>query len=232
MRTTSDDTDSAGTADGPSPAPERTRSKQWGPFTGRQLTTIAVAALVVVAMPTGAWAAAKLQHVVVSGPSGKSAVVDKNGRLQVGGHVAASVSGSVKAAAAAPNDLIEQTTYFVGNDDGCSAVFSPPAHKAAVVTNVAVNVLTNAAPGTTNHIAVYTDNECTVQITGTNPTGLGNVALPLGAGFAVPAKHSLYVFSQTSGTESDIYVYGYEVPASSVSTTASRAQGSGGKQPR
>jgi hypothetical protein len=60
------------------------QAKQWGPFTGRQLTMIIVAIVVAVAVPVGASAAVKGNPVFLTDAnSGNRAGVDTNGNLKV-----------------------------------------------------------------------------------------------------------------------------------------------------
>jgi hypothetical protein len=59
-------------------------AKQWGPFTGRQLTTIIVAVILAVAVPVGASAAVNGNPVFLTdATSGKHAGIDPNGNLKV-----------------------------------------------------------------------------------------------------------------------------------------------------
>ena len=60
------------------------RNPTWGPFTGRQLTTIIVALLLTL-VPGAVWAAATFSNVAIYDPgSEKRAAVDGKHRLKVG----------------------------------------------------------------------------------------------------------------------------------------------------
>jgi hypothetical protein len=75
-------------------------ARTWGPFNGRQLTTIVCVLAVTVLFPFGAWAAVSFTNVAITDPGGvNQAKVDANGRLSVGdGKGALTVDGSVSPA--------------------------------------------------------------------------------------------------------------------------------------
>ncbi len=63
----------------------RTPAKTWGPFNGRQLTTIIVAIVIgVIATPTAVWAVDTFSNVAIQDPvTGVKAQVDNNRRLVI-----------------------------------------------------------------------------------------------------------------------------------------------------
>src|SRR6478609_2927075 len=88
----------------------RTVGRMRNPFSGRQLTTIIVAIVLVVGLPVGAHAVAGSSVFVADSTSGNKAKVDGNGSLQT------KVSGGVIANRAPLNQLVygvTQPTNFV-----------------------------------------------------------------------------------------------------------------------
>jgi hypothetical protein len=82
--------------------------KTWGPFTGRQLTTIAVAIIIgVVMLPSAVWAVDTFSNVAIQDPvSGAKASVDATNHLKVGdGSGALTVDGTVASRPASPSKV-------------------------------------------------------------------------------------------------------------------------------
>src|SRR3954468_11693229 len=84
--------------------------KTLGPFTGRQLTTVIVAIVVMVMLPVGAMAVTGSNVFVTDATSGARAKVDTAGNVQ------SKVSGgSVVAPPAAPNAMIRGGAVIASN---------------------------------------------------------------------------------------------------------------------
>lgn len=180
----------------------------WGPFSGGQLTAIAIALLVVAGLPTGAWAAAKFQKVQIVG-SGHAAHVDKSGHLQVGGSVKASVGSAVTARTAKPSDFVLGSIFGVAGGGGCLTVVKAPAHHGIVITQVTFNVYSNFSPDPGTYVTLIAGTPSGVIAEATPPT-TGSVTVPLGAGYALRANKSACV-SVSGDMGVDAFVYGYTV---------------------
>jgi hypothetical protein len=91
------------------------RTPTWGPFTGRQLTTIIVAVLLTL-VPGAVWATATFSNVAIYDPqSEKRAAVDSDRSLRVGdGGGAMTVDGVVRARPAPPGTPFVWTDNVVG----------------------------------------------------------------------------------------------------------------------
>ncbi len=104
----------------------------WGPFTGRQLTTMVCVIVAAVAFPVAASAVSGSSVFVTDSTSGAHAKVSSTGALNV--------TGSVNDSLAPPASTF---TYFAGATEatGCNPVTpAVPAGKALVVTSVNVAV--------------------------------------------------------------------------------------------
>ena len=194
----------------------------WGPFTGRQLTTIICIALVTILFPVGAWAVTGSNVFITSASTGAHAAVSSTGAL--------SVTGSVNANQALPASTF---TSFSGaaESTGCNRVTPPvPAGKALVVTsvNVAVSFVTtgpvfvavDAASGASPCGAIESVDESYVPGTKTSE----DVQIP--SGVAIKAGHAVGVFLQSASGDAQavVHVHGYYV-SSSLCTVSGPPQG-------
>jgi hypothetical protein len=67
---------------------QASRRDSWGPFSGRQLTTIICVLSVLLLLPAGAWAAVSFTNVAITDPGGVNrAKVDSTGALAVAARV-------------------------------------------------------------------------------------------------------------------------------------------------
>ena len=96
--------------------PMEIKIKTWGPFNGRQLTTIICVLAVGVLFPVGAWAAVSFTNVAITDPGGVNrAKVDATGKLAVGdGSGSLTVDGTVNERAALPTKPIVITPVAAG----------------------------------------------------------------------------------------------------------------------
>lgn len=112
----------------------RVRTRTWGPFTGRQLTTIIVAMVTVVFFPSAAWAVETFSNVAIQDPiSGAKAAVDSSRRLQVNG----SVSGSSVYALPRPPSTPWNAPVFV-NAYSSSAALAGPSSTPINLTSISL----------------------------------------------------------------------------------------------
>src|SRR3954447_20475920 len=113
--------------------------RSWGPFSGRHLTVIIVAALAVVGIPGTVWAVDTFTNVAVEDPAtGVKASVDATHHLRVGdGTGPLSIDGTVVARQApASND-----TRFLGQSVGpCVQVTTIPAGRSLVLTALSTSI--------------------------------------------------------------------------------------------
>jgi hypothetical protein len=174
--------------------------KTFGPFTGRQLTTIIVALIIgVVALPASAWALS-FTNVAITDPAGVN-----RAKVSTGG--ALSTSGT--ATPATPANLVRTDGSSAGS---CSFVYAVPAGKALVLTSASVVAYGNPA-----ELDVYrgtTGCNDFLGIAGLSDSISGRLTTTdLGSGVAVPAGSKLYAYSGQTGT---VYLRGYLVAASAV----------------
>src|SRR3954469_24436016 len=100
--------------------------KSLGPFSGRQLTLIAVTLILAVAVPGTVFAVDTFSNVAIEDPvSGVKASVDSQHRLKT----LDTVSGNVLAQDTAPANLVQ----FFGGGVSCVTIYTPPAGKAFIL---------------------------------------------------------------------------------------------------
>jgi hypothetical protein len=201
---------------------ETDRTRGWGPFTGRQLTTIICVGLVTILFPVGAWAVTGSNVFITNASTGAHAAVTSGGAL--------TVTGSVNANQAQPASTF---TYFSGASEtsGCNRVTPPvPAGKALVVTsvNVAVNAVTtgpvfvvvDAATGASPCGAIESVDESYVAGAKTSE----DVQIP--SGVVIKPGHAVGVFLQSASGDASavVHVHGYYV-ASTLCTVTGPPQG-------
>ena len=201
--------------------------KTWGPFTGRQLTTMVVALIAgVVLLPGAVWAVDSFSNVAVQDPvSGVKASVDAGHHVVVGdGSGPLTVDGNVIAQQAAPANLWRAAASGGG---GCTVIGTPPTGKAVVLKTVSVN-LYSAPAGTLSgghFITLYNSKTCSgVPLWDFTPTQLGPQKLSLEAGVGIPSTAGLSTADfNGAGYGYEVYALGYTVSASAVPTSAASA---------
>jgi hypothetical protein len=183
-------------------------TKSWGPFNGRQLTTIIVALILGAAMiPTGAFAVTTLKNVVINDPGGiNQAHVDATGSLQ--------------SSAAPPANFFKFSNVLTHNP---MPLAIPPAGTALIVTSIHMDTYDDPAPGVGHNVIFRVqDTHCTTRtsiVDDVTPGGVGMTVLPFETGLAVPADNALCA-EQNGSEKADVYVFGYTVPASTVPAAA------------
>ena len=186
-------------------------TKTWGPFTGRQLTTIICVAIVTVLFPVTAWGITG-SSVFVTDPHTKAhASINKAGQLSVNGTLNTIQPGasfnSVK--------LLDQTTQ------GCSPVtpIVPPG-RVLVVTSVTVTVRSvSAGPVNTDF---WVGAACTQFAAGLTVPGAGqSQTLPLPSGLPIKPGHRLFVnlASQSGNAQVLVNTNGFYAPATLCTAT-------------
>jgi hypothetical protein len=188
-------------------------AKNLGPFTGRQLTTIIVAVIAAIAIPTAAYAVAAT-HVVIQ---------DQTTKTPAG----VTPTGNLKVAEAAPTAFFQSGSIEVGSSFTPVAVPGPVS--GLIVTTVHVNTFVDPTPGSGQNVQlrVSANNVCTGAQVGTyyqfvNPGSVGETDIPLAPGLGIPAGGALCALASGS-VLAEATVSGYTVPAGTVSAAALHA---------
>jgi hypothetical protein len=191
----------------------------WGPFTGRQLTTIICVGLVTILFPVGAWAVSGSNVFVTDIHSGDHAAVNSAGQLQthpngtqtVAGSVTAAVSGSVTATPSPPSAMYHE--FAGGNVNDCIPIATAPVGEATVLTSIHVT----AGVGISGTVRLAASANCASQTLDfaamSSADGQRDFEFP--SGLPVANGHHLYVqVKEASGSpDVGVYSFGYNVPA-------------------
>jgi len=183
----------------------------WGPFSGRQLTTIICVGMVTVLFPVGAWAVTASSTYVTDAHTHKSAAVNTAGQL--------AVSGPVTASVASPKNFFNGTARGTGPIP--APVAAPPAGQALIITSVTLDY-TKAAPSTQSlALSVSTtDATCGTRaqaIFEETPSATGARVLTFQPGIVVPAGRAFCVEdSDIANIVAKVFVDGYLVAASAA----------------
>jgi hypothetical protein len=174
------------------------QTRTWGPFTGRQLTTMFCVTIVTLLLPVAAWSASA-SHVVVD-----------SGKITVASPVAANV--------AQRSQFVSTPGFRILPSNGVAVVIlTPPAGKGLVIT--AVHGAWISAPmGSFLHLFVgnasCTSNELFIQDWTLAQAG-GNFDSPIAPGYVVPPGKTLCAHANT---EVLVNAYGYAFAAGDVPT--------------
>jgi hypothetical protein len=121
--------------------------KRWGPFSGRQLTTIVLGIVAAVAFPVGAFAAGSA--VTITDPvNNNQAKVDSLGKLQVGdNHLKTDILGNLRVAPQYGNVTAREaeltsafSTPVVGVGASTVLIRTNSAAEGAIVTSIHATV--------------------------------------------------------------------------------------------
>jgi hypothetical protein len=186
-----------------------TPTKTWGPFTGRQLTTIICVVAVMALFPVGAWAVAGSNSFVTDATTGKHATVDSEGQL----HVVANVAGAKSWVRSGANSLSNSYAVRV----------TPPAGKAFVLRQLHLDWFgadAAADPYISWGVGVPTcvsmDNS-SIELVDLS-SGQDNRVVTFDPGYIVPAGKALCALKHGNGTFY-LNAYGYYVPSTAVSSS-------------
>jgi len=188
-------------------------TRTWGPFSGRQLTTIIVAIVVMALFPVGAWAVSGSNAIVTDAVSGQHASVNSTGALNV--------------AQASPKSFFSAALSQVASS--FEPVFESDAGHAYIVTSIVVNVLNDTALGGSRDLRLgvsRTNGDCDsiALVPESNiapiyftPSGVGTIVESFQPGFVVPAHRALCAInSDPANVSADVFAYGFKVPAASA----------------
>src|SRR5689334_11303330 len=187
------------------------RAKTWGPFTGRQLTTIICVAIVTVLFPVTAWGIAG-SSVFVTDPHTKAhASINKAGQLAVNGTVNTVAPG-------ASYNSVQPLDQSVA---GCSPVTGiVPKGRVLVVTSVTVTVKSvSLGPVEAD---LWVGSLCTRFAAGVSVPGQGqSQTLPLPSGLPIKPGHRLFVNlgSQSGNATALVTTNGYLAPSTQCTAT-------------
>ena len=191
-------------------------TKTWGPFNGRQLTTIVCVVVAAVLLPVGAWAVS-FSNVAITDPGGVN-----RAKVNPAGALSAAVSGSVTANNALPTSLFHVDANPANATWGVIA--KPPAGKALVITSIVVEASQVSSPGQTNVTNIVIDTKTATCNLQENPIPVGSVTPPtvgvstiaIPSGVVVPANRALCAGNWGIGYLAEVMVFGYLVPAASA----------------
>jgi hypothetical protein len=207
--------------------------KTWGPFSGRQLTTMVVSLILVLGIPGTVWAVDTFSNVAIEDPvTGVKASVDSSKRLKVGdGSGAMTIDGTTTSHEAAANTLFRSATFPPSNG-ACTPVATPPAGKALIIKSVALNTYSVISPPGSGRNGVFYlgTNGCEVIVLDINPPGVGPINQPFEPGLGVPAGKRLWVSANNISAE--VYTFGYSVLASAVPASSFSGSTKGGLPPQ
>lgn len=196
--------------------------KTWGPFSGRQLTTIAVAAMAMAASGT-VWAVDAFTNVAIMDPlTGKKAQVDGARRV----HTYDLVQGFDELPPNFVRFRASALTTF-----SCVQLATPPAGKSLIVKTLALNTFTLSSPGA-GYVSFHVGTGCVVanEIFGVTPSEYGITDLNIEPGVVVPSGQSLWVVKGTSSISATAYGFGYLVPSSWAPASAVASGSRSGQQ--
>jgi hypothetical protein len=187
-------------------------AKTWGPFSGRQLATMFVATMAVIASGTvwavGPSAVNPFSYIAIQDPvTGNKAAVDISRRLIV--------SDQLQAVAANPaNHFWAHGSAILAL--GCVTIAAPPAGKALIIQTLVVDAFAVPAAGSGRVFQFYNGaGNCSVPNEAVNPAEIGVTAINYLPGMAVPAGGSFQV-KASADLGGEFTVTGYVVPASWV----------------
>ena len=187
------------------------RVKTWGPFTGRQLTTIICVAIVTVLFPVTAWGIAG-SSVFVTDPHTKAhASINRAGQLAVNGTV------NTVAPGVSYNSMqvVDQTKQ------GCTPVTGfVPKGRVLVVTSVTVTVKSMSLGAVDTDL--WTGIACTQVVAGLTVPGPGqSQTLPLPSGLPIKPGERLFVNLAAPSQSAIVLVTtnGYLAPSSQCTAT-------------
>jgi hypothetical protein len=193
------------------------RPRTWGPFTGRQLTTLLVVLIVAVVVPVGAWAVGQDVYIT-DATSGEQAKVDSAGNLQ-----AKAGLGSMAVPHVPPAWSYHSSIFFAS--EGCTNVTAElPSNKALVVTSITVkNVVATTGPIQIRVGTGTLDEPCTVwTFLGrgvVEADGLETIEFPTGLVVGPGHTLDLDMDSPSDDNLSEVYVDGYWVPSAQCSVS-------------
>ncbi|MDT4942449.1 MAG: hypothetical protein QOJ34_2538 [Pseudonocardiales bacterium] len=168
-------------------------------------------------MSTGAWIFTGLVTAAIVAPTAVYAAASSTVAIgNTGNGFTATVTNNhqLLTTTVAPNNVVRAYGASLNN---CSAVYTPPAGKAIVVTSVTYDMFTSTAPGSRN-FAYLTNGACTIPYDAVD-TDLAHETetrtFPIGLPMA-----SVGIFGQTPTGIAGAYITGYLIPATQLPAAA------------
>jgi len=161
----------------------------------------AATALLVVALPTGVYAAAKISAVHIEDGAGTTlAAVDPEGQLL--------------SASTSPANTVHVFTTGAGSTVGCHAIYTPPAGEALVVTSLTYDLGSGTA-GTEVWGFLYSSSTCATFPVDSADTTQGYDTFQHTFPTGLPVS-SLGYYNEKASSSTYVGVTGYLIPASQV----------------
>lgn len=195
---------------------DRERGRGWGPFTGRQLTTIICIGMVTILFPVGAWAAVSGSNVFVTdATSGVHAKVSSAGALSTSG-----------ALSLTPTSAMYHTENLGANTCDraqCTTLAKPPTGKALAITTIEIDAWHDTAgfggPNEYILIARSTDGTCrlaslTSYVSLVEPSSAGSQTLTYNLPGALPVPKGTALCLQNASDTLQVVFGAYGVTAS------------------
>jgi hypothetical protein len=197
---------------------QRTGPKTWGPFTGRQLTTLLCVLVVMVLFPVGAWAVSGSSVFVTDASTGAHASVDSSHNLQT------KVNGVVTANQAPTQNFIQTGSFLLTVDTNFHPIISASASHALVITDIHLDwTEQNLGNDDSVEINLATATDCATRSSHAFeyfnlPTVNGNQDIPYATGYVVPAGKTLCAAAPQGDGNVYIRTFGYFVAANTVTS--------------
>jgi hypothetical protein len=165
-------------------------------------------------MPAAAWVAVGLLGAAIIAPA--AAVAGTNLVTIIGAHnVHAGVTpdGQLQTTETGPGAFVN---IYGTAENSCFKAYTVPHGKALIIENVTFNTLSVTTTGPGNFTGIYPTSSCSRYFLDNNPGVTGEVSVPTSPGIALKQGSTIYEESSSS-VDSEVYLFGYLVPASEVS---------------
>lgn len=193
--------------------------RTWGPFTGRQLTTIICVGMVAVLFPVTAFAVSGSPVFLQDAHSRKTAVVDSAGNLQT------KVNGGAPGNLAAPSQFVQSNELVldVPATPALTPLVSPSGGKQLILTDVHLDWFGQPAATADPFVLLQLGDRttCANPVVASSqlfdfPTAEGFEQVKFSPGFIVPASKSVCVRVATTSGTAIVNAFGYHVAAGTV----------------
>jgi hypothetical protein len=191
--------------------------KTWGPFTGRQLTTLLCVLIVMALFPVGAWAVSGSNAFVTDATTGAHASVDSSHNLQT------KVNGVVTANQAPTQNWVQSGSFLLTVNNTYNPIISASATHALVITDMHLD-WEHQDPQAVDYVKIDLGTTPACSTLSSNateyfemPDANDDKDVEWGTtGYVVPAGKTLCAASPTHDGTVYIRVFGYFVAASAV----------------
>jgi hypothetical protein len=207
--------------------------RTWGPFTGRQLTTIICVGMVTVLFPVTAFAVSGSPVFLVDAHTRKSAAVDSAGNVQT------KVNGGAPGNLSAPSQFVQSNELVlnVPATPALTPLVTPSGGKQLILTDVHLDWFGQPAPTGDPFVVLQLGDQttCANPIVASSqifdlPTQQGFEQVKFSPGFIVPAGKAVCTRIETTSGTAILNAFGYLVPGGTVA--APRAEPGQRRDPR